>query len=136
MSLGLKCRLADLGFVTALLLLAADTLVFWPGSPRFLDPFRARAIAAALPPFVTPVGLFVNQPAALLNGVASESPPRVSSATCAMNFASTRFPIVFSTIFKAGNSDTPLLTNVPSVRANAATAWSLVPGTIRSSALP
>jgi len=45
--------------------------VFWPKSPRFVDPFRARAIAAALPPFVTAVGLFVNQPAEYVNGVAS-----------------------------------------------------------------
>jgi len=45
--------------------------VFWPKSPRFVDPFRARAIAAALPPFVTAVGLFVNQPAEYINGVAS-----------------------------------------------------------------
>ena len=35
--------------------------VFWPGSPRFVDPYRARAIVAELPPFVTPVGVFVNQ---------------------------------------------------------------------------
>ena len=39
--------------------------VFWPGSPRFIDPYRARAIVAALPPFVTTVGVFVNQPAEL-----------------------------------------------------------------------
>jgi len=45
--------------------------VFWPQSPRFVDPYRARAIAASLPPFVTAVGLFVNQPAAFVNGVAS-----------------------------------------------------------------
>jgi phosphoribosylanthranilate isomerase len=45
--------------------------VFWPNSPRFVDPYRARAIAAKLPPFVTAVGLFVNQPAAYVNGVAS-----------------------------------------------------------------
>jgi phosphoribosylanthranilate isomerase len=45
--------------------------VFWPGSPRFIDPHRARAIAAALPPFVTTVGLFVDQPAAYVSGVAS-----------------------------------------------------------------
>ena len=45
--------------------------VFWPESPRFVDPYRARAIAAALPPFVTAVGLFVNQPASYVNGVAS-----------------------------------------------------------------
>jgi phosphoribosylanthranilate isomerase len=45
--------------------------VFWPKSPRFIDPYRARAIAATLPPFVTPVGLFVNQPAEYIHGVAS-----------------------------------------------------------------
>jgi len=45
--------------------------VFWPQSPRFIDPHRARRIAAALPPFVTPVGVFVNQPLEYVNGVAS-----------------------------------------------------------------
>ena len=45
--------------------------VFWPESPRFVDPYRARAIAAELPPFVTSVGLFVNQPLAYVYGVAA-----------------------------------------------------------------
>jgi len=45
--------------------------IFWPRSPRFIDPFRARAIAASLPPFVTTVGVFVNQPGDYINGVAS-----------------------------------------------------------------
>jgi phosphoribosylanthranilate isomerase len=45
--------------------------VFWPESPRFIDPYRARAIAAALPPFVTTVGVFVNQAAEYVNGVSS-----------------------------------------------------------------
>jgi len=45
--------------------------VFWPKSPRFVDPYRARGIVLSLPPFVTPVGLFVNQPAEYINGVAS-----------------------------------------------------------------
>ena len=45
--------------------------IFWPQSPRFIDPFRARAIVASLPPFVTTVGVFVNQPAEYVNGVAS-----------------------------------------------------------------
>jgi phosphoribosylanthranilate isomerase len=34
--------------------------VFWAGSPRFVAADAARAIAAALPPFVTTVGLFVD----------------------------------------------------------------------------
>jgi len=45
--------------------------VFWPDSPRFVDPYRARAIRAALPPFVTAVGVFVNQPVEYVSGVAS-----------------------------------------------------------------
>jgi len=44
--------------------------VFWPSSPRFLDPFRARPIVASLPPFVTTVGVFVNQPVSYVLGVA------------------------------------------------------------------
>lgn len=45
--------------------------VFWPKSPRFIDPYRARAIARALPPFVTTVGVFVDQPLEYVNDVAS-----------------------------------------------------------------
>jgi phosphoribosylanthranilate isomerase len=44
--------------------------IFWPKSPRFIDPHRARKIAAALPPFVTAVGVFVNQSLDYVNGVA------------------------------------------------------------------
>jgi phosphoribosylanthranilate isomerase len=50
---------------------AAIGFVFWPGSPRFIDPYRARVIAATLPPFVTTVGVFVNQPIEYVTGVAS-----------------------------------------------------------------
>jgi len=51
----------------------ADALgfVFWPESPRCIDPYRARAIARTLPPFVTTVGVFVNQPREYVSGVAS-----------------------------------------------------------------
>lgn len=38
--------------------------VFYPPSPRFLDLERAAALAAAVPPFVARVGLFVNAEAA------------------------------------------------------------------------
>ena len=34
--------------------------VFYPGSARYVTPARARELARRLPPFVTPVGLFVN----------------------------------------------------------------------------
>ena len=43
--------------------------VFWRESPRFIDPFRARAIVRRLPAFVTPVGVFVNQPPEYAAGV-------------------------------------------------------------------
>lgn len=49
---------------------AAVGFVFWTGSPRFIDPYRARPIVAALPPFVTPIGVFVDQPPAFVAGVA------------------------------------------------------------------
>jgi len=50
---------------------SAVGFVFWPNSPRFIDPARAQAIASGLPPFVTPVGVFVNQPADDVNAVAA-----------------------------------------------------------------
>jgi phosphoribosylanthranilate isomerase len=71
---------------------AAIGFVFWPGSPRFIDPYRARTIVKSLSPFVTPVGVFVDQPVEYVSGVAglvklgavqlhgSESP--VSFARC------------------------------------------------------
>jgi phosphoribosylanthranilate isomerase len=52
--------------------LGADAVgfVFWPASPRFVDPERARAIVAELPPFVSAVGVFVDQTPEYVNGVA------------------------------------------------------------------
>lgn len=49
---------------------AAVGFVFWPNSPRFIDPYRARTIVAALPPFVIAVGVFVDQPQQYIGGVA------------------------------------------------------------------
>lgn len=44
--------------------------VFWPKSPRYVDPEQARAIVAQLPAFVTTVGVFVDQPPHHVNDVA------------------------------------------------------------------
>ena len=41
---------------------AAIGFVFWPGSPRCIDPDRAASIARALPALITTVGVFVDQP--------------------------------------------------------------------------
>jgi phosphoribosylanthranilate isomerase len=49
---------------------SAVGLIFWPSSARFIDPYRARAIAAALPPFVSAIGVFVDQPPEYVAGVA------------------------------------------------------------------
>jgi phosphoribosylanthranilate isomerase len=46
--------------------------LFWPGSPRVITPAVARRIVRTLPPFVTPVGVFVNQAAREINAVADE----------------------------------------------------------------
>jgi phosphoribosylanthranilate isomerase len=44
--------------------LGADALGFnfWPRSKRFIDPDQARSIVEELPPLVSAVGVFVNQP--------------------------------------------------------------------------
>ncbi|HEY6106779.1 MAG TPA: phosphoribosylanthranilate isomerase [Anaeromyxobacteraceae bacterium] len=59
--------------------LGADALGFnfWSGSKRFLAPAAARSIVEQLPPFVTPVGVFVNQPEAEIRRAAEESGVRV-----------------------------------------------------------
>jgi phosphoribosylanthranilate isomerase len=56
--------------------LGADALgfVFWPDSPRFVDPDGARAIVSRLPPFVSIVGVFVNQDAAYVAEVTATVP--------------------------------------------------------------
>ena len=43
--------------------LGADILGFnfVPGSPRYLNPYAAREIISALPPFVTRVGIFADE---------------------------------------------------------------------------
>jgi len=49
---------------------AAIGFIFWAPGARYVDPQRARAIVRTLPPFVTPVGVFVNETAEHINAVA------------------------------------------------------------------
>jgi phosphoribosylanthranilate isomerase len=67
------CGITRIEDAEAAVALGANALgfVFWPKSPRYVDPYRARAIVASLPPFVSTVGLFVNQPASHIASVAS-----------------------------------------------------------------
>lgn len=49
-------------------------LVFWPGTPRVVGLGPAEAIASAMPPFVTLVGLFVDPTAEEVNAVLEAVP--------------------------------------------------------------
>ena len=49
---------------------SAVGFIFWPKSRRWIEPEAARAIVRLLPPFVTPVGVFVDETAAHVNVVA------------------------------------------------------------------
>ncbi|MEQ8258747.1 MAG: phosphoribosylanthranilate isomerase [Alcanivorax sp.] len=49
-------------------------LVFYPPSPRYVSPRQAADIVAALPPFVTTVGLFVDAPPEQIDALLEQVP--------------------------------------------------------------
>lgn len=70
------CGLTREADVAAAVEAGADAIgfVFYAKSPRALTPERAAVLARLLPPFVTPVGLFVNADAALLGDALAALP--------------------------------------------------------------
>lgn len=69
------CGITRLDDALAAARLGVDALGFnfWPGSKRFVTPAAAREIIRRLPPLVTPVGVFVNQPEAEIVAIAAET---------------------------------------------------------------
>jgi phosphoribosylanthranilate isomerase len=53
---------------------SAIGFIFWPESPRYCGPDRAQAIAAQLPPHITLVGVFVDQPVEQVIRIATQVP--------------------------------------------------------------
>ena len=45
--------------------------IFHKKSPRYISPFKAKKIIDALPPFITPVGVFVNHNAGVMRDIIS-----------------------------------------------------------------
>ncbi len=70
------CGITRLEDALAAARLGVDALgfVFVEASPRFIEPARARAIVAELPPFVTTVALFQNAPPAWVQQVLDQVP--------------------------------------------------------------
>jgi phosphoribosylanthranilate isomerase len=68
------CGITRLDDAHAAVNAGADALgfVFWPQSPRFIEPDAAREIVATLPPSVTPIGVFVDQPADHVNAIVAQ----------------------------------------------------------------
>ncbi len=64
----------DDGVTAARLGADAIGLVFYPPSPRFVNPDAARQIVAALPPFITVVGLFMNAEPGTVRAILAQVP--------------------------------------------------------------
>lgn len=68
------CGITRVGDAMAAVELGASAIgfIFWPKSRRYVEPAHAREIVRTLPPFVTPVGVFVNESVDAMNAVAAQ----------------------------------------------------------------
>lgn len=66
------CGMTDLAEAEAIVALGVDALgfIFVRSSPRFVEAEKVRTIIASLPPFVTAVGVFMDEEADLVNEIA------------------------------------------------------------------
>jgi len=66
------CGITDLAEAEAIVSMGVDALgfIFVRSSPRFIEAEKVRAIIDCLPPFVTTVGVFMDEEAALVNDTA------------------------------------------------------------------
>ena len=66
------CRTTNLDDALFAVSCGADALgfIFYPKAPSYIPPERAAAIVRGLPPFLTPVGVFVDEPPDRVAGVA------------------------------------------------------------------
>ncbi|MFQ5927080.1 MAG: phosphoribosylanthranilate isomerase [Terriglobia bacterium] len=67
------CGITNRGDALAAIEAGADALGFnfYLGSPRYIEPEEAERIVAELPPFVTPVGVFVNESRQVMKSLAA-----------------------------------------------------------------
>lgn len=68
------CGITNLDDATAAVAAGADSLgfVFYRKSPRYVAPTVVKGIVSGLPPFVTPVGVFVNEEAKVIRDLMDE----------------------------------------------------------------
>lgn len=69
------CGITNLEDALAAVEAGADALgfVFYNKSPRYIEPFEARKIVDAIPPFIQTVGLFVNENCGFINQVCTNA---------------------------------------------------------------